>query len=331
MPIDRRQEPDPPRSTSCLPSSTLNRTCSAISGPRNSDDTHGGGIVYDLLNFSNSKKRTWDKFLNWKKRTRDKVEQLAISASGRKVAVLTLNQFWVFSTHRGSLVCTGQFREEVVFKYGQNDEAMMPQYPIPEKLRQVGLTSAAMNDEYLAIGVAGKVSAFILVFTLSGEHRGRWVFRHKINAAPVKSLQFSPDGAQLLALVRVPADGIHYEKLLVYRCMEFPRHNPAYSVPVSPQPFEIRWEAVPNRTSRNMVFSRNGILVAICTNVSGSRADIRVLSKFRDSQWVNCGVQPVQVFSPHDSRDGNGRGLTGISLYLSTKIDPNVVFKTMNV
>ena len=141
--------------------------------------------VYELLRFPNSKKRT-----------RDKVERLAISASGRKVAVLTLNQFWVFNSSPVKLVCTGKYSKKAVFKYGQNDGEMILQPSVPDKFSKVEFKCVAMNDEYLAIGL---VRGMILAFIINGDRAGRWVFKHETKSALVESLQFSPRRRTLFA------------------------------------------------------------------------------------------------------------------------------------
>ena len=166
----------------------------------------------------------------------------------------------------------------------------------------------------------------ILAFIINGDRAGRWVFRYEIESALIESLQFSQDGAELFSLVRLWADNKQYEKLLVYPWKNFARHHLELGLPVSLRPLEVHWKADTTRTSRNMTVSRKGMMVAICTNLSGSTADIRVLSK-RHSQWLNWGVQPVQVFRPNDSQDWHGKGLTGISLYLCTNLMANKSFQ----
>ena len=166
---------------------------------RNTDeDPNISKEFYELLRFPNSKKRT-----------REKVERLTISPSGKKVAVLTLNQFWVFNSSPVKLVCTGNFSKKAVFKYGQNDGEMTLQSPVPDKLSKVEFRRAAMNDEYLAIGL---VRGMILAFIINGDRAGRWVFKHETKNALVESLQFSRDG-ELFSLVRFWDDfGIHYKR-----------------------------------------------------------------------------------------------------------------------
>lgn len=260
--------------------------------------------LYDRLRFSDSK---------W--RTGHHAEHMAISPSGRKVAMLTLKQFWVFNVNPLSLACTGQFVKKNAFKYGKN-EVIVEQLPLPDKVSQVEFACAALNDEYLAVGVKGNILAFLV----HGDYRGRWVFRHEIKEEIVLSLQFSGDGSHILSLVGGSEDGKEYEKVLLYSYKDFPRHDLERAVPVSFEPFQIQWQTELTRRSKNATFSRNGLMVAIYTNFSGSNADIRLLARTENSNWVNLGVRSIQVFQRNDPMDRHGKGLTGISLYLSVKV-----------
>lgn len=125
-----------------------------------------------------------------KPRTKDGIEFTAISATGRTVAVVTKQRFWVFVTTQVSLACSGVFEKKKIYKYACGEEKPQNQHPLPDKFSVSSFSSIALSDEYLAIGTTEKV----MVFAITGEHSGRWVVCDDVPKSEIIKLAFSPDG-----------------------------------------------------------------------------------------------------------------------------------------
>lgn len=234
---------------------------------------------YELLKFPNSKGRTVHE-----------AELTAISASCGKVAVLTLNTFWVFNTNPLLLACAGHFQKKV-FKFAQKEGDLRPQLPAANEINVCEFSCVAVDDNYLAIGVSGRVMAFIV----TGNHAGVWVVNHEIKGALVEKLQFTRCAQLLLALVRTTEKQKKYEKILVYSTKDFPQTDLERAQVVTLEPLEIQWTADTTRTSKGMTISRDRTMVAIYTNFCESTAVIRLLTLADGLRWENWGFHSVQA------------------------------------
>ena len=246
---------------------------------------------------------------DFKPRTRDGIESTAISATGRTVAVVTKQRFWVFVTTQVSLVCSGLFERRKVYKYASGEEKPQNQHPIPDKFSVSSFSTIALSDEYLAIGTTEK----LMVFAVTGEHSGRWIVCDDIPKSEIIKLAFSPDGKQLVALV-VKDERDSYDSARIYSTDVFlPRERAPILQTGALGVSEIQWRDFVHKPS-GITFSQNGEMVAICTTHSRAKADIRILKK-EVATWRNWGTREVTVHLP-DHREWHGGGLTGISLYV---------------
>lgn len=244
---------------------------------------------------------------DFRQRTRDTIVSTAISATGRTVAVVTKQRFWVFVTTQVSLVCSGLFERKKVYKYASGEEKLQNQHPVPDKFSVSSFSTIALSDEYLAIGTTEK----LMVFAVTGEHSGRWTVCDDIPKSEVIKLAFSPDGKQLVALV-VKDERNSYDSARIYSTDVFlPRERAPILQTEALGVSEIQWQDVVHKPS-GIAFSQNGEMVAICTTHSSAKADIRILKR-EVSTWRNWGTREVTVHQP-DHREWHGGGLTGISL-----------------
>jgi hypothetical protein len=244
-----------------------------------------------------------------------RVQLTAISATGQNAVILTSKKFWVFHTNPASLACAAEFTGND-FKYGRKGNAPQSQHPPPDRLRGLEFSCVALNDSYLAIGVPGR----ILIFLLVGKESGRWVVHNKIHdsEATIERLKFSPDGKQLLAILRAYNVKTNKDEVgaYVYDTETFPKdHNdgPDRRSPETSEPKKLTWTWDLVHCASGAEFSRDGTMIAICTTHSQAHAEIRVLKKFNNT-WKLWGVKEVTVFSG-DHKNWHGKGLTGISLY----------------
>ena len=239
----------------------------------------------------------------------------AISTTGQKVVVLSKRKFWVFDTSPVSLICTGEFTKgRGVFRYGIKDNPLTMQQPIIN-FDVTGFSAVALSDVYLAIASPGRVTAFIV----EGEFGGRLVVSYQFASDPaalVEQLAFSPDGKQLLALLRADIDCKSHAIGLIFRTDTFPKENLDRSTPQCSSAQEIVFNTGQWNLYRptGVSFSSQGTMVAICTNRSGFRAGIQLLRK-TDIWHLWGGLVMIEVFQcDSDQRDWTGYGLTGISL-----------------
>jgi hypothetical protein len=268
------------------------------------------------LMFSHSTTHQLLKILGSKLKKREVIELTAISSTGRTIALLTSHKFFIFvssPTDQISLSCEGDFESKKQFKYAPRNSPLSTQTPKPDKFKMSEFSCVALTDTYLAIGVNGKV----LIFTLEGEHAGRWICSDEIDQAVLEKLQFSTDGQRLLAFMRVEM----YQKVRFYSTANF-AVSPVGTEKVvrASSSEEVEWEWDREHSPSDVTFSRNGLMVGICTtHCSNLTAEIRVL-KCIDSRWQVWGTRKVQVMAP----DRRGVGFTGISLYLPSEYNANV-------
>ena len=250
-----------------------------------------------------------------KKDVSTKVSLTAISSTGRKVAVLTDNRFWVFNTSPVSFICGGEFAKRTDFKYESLNRPMTSQHPTPDKFKVKDFFSVALNDSFLAIGVPGKV----MTFYLNGDHAGRWVFCDSMDhGTGVERLKFSPNGDQLLALLQYEKGQDIEITAKIYNTADFPTFQLDRRKPVpSINPIEVTWTCEHMHIPSDASFSKDGNIIAICTTRAGRHAQILLLKKF-NGVWKRWKFQTVEVFQTNDHRDWHGNGLTGISLSFPT-------------
>jgi hypothetical protein len=260
------------------------------------------------LMFSHSTTHQLVKLLGSKLKKREVIELTAISSTGRTVALLTSHKFFIFvssPTDQLSLSCEGEFESRKLFKYAPRNSSLSTQTPKPDKYKMSEFSCVAVTDSYLAIGVNGKV----LIFILEGEQAGRWVCCDEIEQAVLEKLQFSTDGQRLLAFMRVDM----YQKIRFYSTATFvvsPVGNEKVVMASCSEEVEWKWDR--EHSPSDVAFSRNGLMVGICTtHCSNLTAEIRVLKSI-DSRWQVWGTRKVQVMAS----DRRGVGFTGISLYV---------------
>ena len=257
---------------------------------------------------------------HFRPRTRDRIEFTAISATGRTVAVVTKQRFWVFVTTQLSLACSGVFERRKMYKYASGEKEPQNQRPAPDKFSVSSFSSIALSDDYLAIGTTEKV----MVFAVTGEHSGRWVVCDDIPKSEITKLVFSPDGKQLVALV-VKDERDSYDSARIYSTDLFlPRERAPILQTGELGVSEIQWRDFVHKPS-GIAFSQNGEMIAICTTHSRAKADIRILKK-EVATWRNWGTREVAVHVP-DHREWHGGGLTGISLYVCLHSNSDVSFR----
>ena len=249
-----------------------------------------------------------------KKDVNVEISLTAISATGHTVAVLTDKRFFVYTTTpEVAFVCGGEFFRQTDFQYDNRNRSLKSQHPTPDKFKVKDFSCVALSDSFLAIGVPGKVMAFYL----HGDHAGRWVFCDSMHSKVlVMRLKFSRDGKQLLSLLQYVENNIIGIKAKIYNTEEFPISQFDRRKPAPPtNPSEVTWNCddtvyMPSAAA----FSRDGNMIALCTNCSHAFAQIQLLKKFENG-WVNWVTETVRVFPTDDPRDWHGDGLTGISLY----------------
>jgi hypothetical protein len=123
---------------------------------------------------------------------------IAISPSGEHVALLTKRTYSVFKVTPPSLVCTGEFDRKGVYRYSNMAIARsQSQTTPPTMLNFSGFACAAGSDRHVVIGAGGK----IMLFAIDGNCAGRLVHYEDIKDSSICSINFSPDGMELLTLL----------------------------------------------------------------------------------------------------------------------------------
>lgn len=253
----------------------------------------------------------------------------AISSTGKKVAVLGPLEFSVFnipdsSTELISLCCSGYVDNGgKSFHYSLGPKEKPKQQLLP-KLKVSKFLCAALCDAYLAIGAPGR----LMVCKLEGEHAGRMVIDHmfKDSYARIEQLAFSPEGTELLAIVKSTSTRNSTKlEILAVSTTNFPQptlgeleRKPAVSLDnlnvSEPLLFGSDWDMY--TTPNGMSFSSEGTKVAIYTNWIAGKAGIQLLRK-TESKWKFWGpLHRVPVFREDDRHEWQGVGLTGISLHV---------------
>jgi hypothetical protein len=315
-------------SSGTLPASTITRKSSTITIDRRSTLDRRSS----LLNYANLTecKGPYELLRGTNAKAAKDVEFTAISPSGSTVAVLTKSKFWVFETSTVSVVCSATFDSKRVFNYGSQDRAPKGQHPTPDKFQVSSFSCVALSDEYLAIGTKEK----IMIFSVNGDHAGRWLACDDIRKAAITKLTFSSDGSQLVALVVVD-DKDTYEEARIYMTNGFwplsgeDRRRAVIRRQRELNPVEIKWPRDFVHSPSGIAFSREGTMIAICTTHSKARAEIRILKK-EVSTWRSWGIREVTVHIA-DHREWHGLALTGISLYFKVWELLMLVFKMMSV
>ena len=183
----------------------------------------------------------------------------------------------------------------------------------------------ALCDAYLAIGAPGR----LIICKLDGEHAGRMVIDHmfKDPYARIEQLAFSPDGTDLIAIMKSRSTGNSTKlETLAMSTTKFPQPtlevNSNANLTVSldnlnvggPLLFRSDWDE--HTIPIGMAFSGDGTKVAIYTNWTAAKAGIQLLRKI-ESKWEFWGkFHRVPVFREDDRYEWQGVGLTGISLYV---------------
>jgi hypothetical protein len=243
----------------------------------------------------------------------------AISPEADKVAVLSKNMFWVFNISSGiNLNCIGQFKVHAwarnpTYLYASEDSDPKTQLPIPDTSQIADFSCAALSSEYLAVGCPGNIMIYIVV----GTEQGRWVTSNtsaRDNFTLVERLVFSPDGRQLLALVKT-ASGF---KALIYSTDQFPKDSferlkNVKPIPVAASAIPLAGVGLLYRPS-GVAFGFEGTMVAICTSHIDSKGLIILLKKMADC-WRVWYLAGIAVCDSRDPTQALCEGFTGISLY----------------
>jgi hypothetical protein len=212
------------------------------------------------------------------------------------------------------MVCSATFDSKRVFKYGSQETAPTTQHPAPDKFQVSSFSCVALSDEYLAIGTKEK----IMIFSVNGDHAGRWLACDDIKKAAITKLTFSSNGSQLVALIVVD-DKDTFEEARIYMTNQFwplrgeDRRRAVIRRQRDLNPAEIKWPRDFVHSPSGIAFSREGTMIAICTTHSKARAEIRILKK-EVATWRSWGIREVTVHIA-DHREWHGLALTGISLY----------------
>lgn len=176
-------------------------------------------------------------------------------------------------------------------------------------------THIALSDEYLAIAATNNV----LVFGVSREQTGRWVFCDRIGHGMVRSLAFSRHGTKLVALYQLdkkreqPSEAARFYSTGEFqselgapgqvKCLPGVSHS------------EVTWQITPIYESRHVAFSWRGDMMAIATTHSADgKACIRMLGESATSrgEWSYWGEKFIRVNNPQRRRE---IGVTGLLLY----------------
>lgn len=223
------------------------------------------------------------------------IQLVALSASGRTVALLSQYSFWVFETRFGDPVCSRVSPKEKPKEkkktkgFGRRSKEPSTQY------YDRAFHCAALSDKLLAVGV----DDMIMVFSLEeGSNLEQPVFCDEFDHTNPERLKFSPNGEQLVGVLQDMGDD--RTQVLIYSTAPFS------------DPSEITWEDSPY-SPNDVAFSADGTMIAICFSPSGSTAEFRILRKFKED-WREFLVQEVELFGKNDKV---GLGFTGITLYVS--------------
>jgi hypothetical protein len=248
---------------------------------------------------------------------RDTIHFTALSANGQKIALLTQRMFRIFqfkiceTENTVHLVCTGHFANDGrEFRYSGNVTEMKSQVPLPAERYKVGeFSCAAVSNDYLAIGCAGRM----MLFTIEGEYAGRWVCDAVYEETTIfEKVKFSADGRTLVTLLRFGYDRTAKSKALIYSTENIQKDKLSRHIPNPPllesPVLEWTWGL---DTPTSVTFSGTGRTIAISTTSDAEgMAMIRLLKRV-GTEWRNLGFQPVPVFAANDKF---GDGLTGITL-----------------
>lgn len=254
------------------------------------------------------------------KKIPETVKLKVISATGHNVAVLSKKTFWVFETQPVSLVCVGDFTNgATAFQYALKDSNLQTQHPIPRDPMIPDFSCAALSDSYLAVGCQGRIMAFII----EGNQAGRWIvlddFEDK--EALVENVTFSPNGEELLALLKVKVGQSHHSKVIIYSTQTFPKERLERRYgqkPIKPDSIDVSLKDWHLYRPRGVTFASQGTMIAICTSYIKSRdglsAGIQLLKK-TNHVWDLWGKFHMVKLPYNNDTDWHGGGLTGIALY----------------
>jgi len=218
------------------------------------------------------------------------IQLVALSASGRRVVLLSQYSFWVFETRYGTLVNSRISPKEKKKPKGFNKRrSKEPPSQVPDR----AFHCAALSDKFLAVGV----DDMIMVFAVEEDsNTDRAIFSDEFECTNPERLKFSANGEQLAGVLR--DTGEDRTQVLIYSTADF-----------SDPPSEIIWEDSPY-SPNDIAFSMDGKMLAICSSPSGSRAEFRILRKFNED-WLQFLVQEEELFGKNDKV---GLGFTGITL-----------------
>lgn len=251
---------------------------------------------------------------------KDKVQQAqftAISPSGTCAAIVGKKEIRLFHiSSRPSLIASGSFNvKKNAYSFGKGQLHFELQHPLPPSdwMKISSFTNIALSDEHLAIGAAEKV----LIFGVSGEKAGRWLFCDQIQHGMVRGLAFSPDGSKVVALYSFNKKGEEpYEAARFYPTGELKNDagGPVKSRQHISHCQDVTWPMSPIYHPRCMAFSSNGDMVGIATSYSEGEALIRILGE-NGGGWSHWGERSIKVHDAERRHEMVGLGVTGLSLY----------------
>lgn len=254
-----------------------------------------------------------------------------VSMSAESFAVVTEREFmvhtWSHCLRKPVLRCVGRFELDGNFKSGPIWKRLRPQGRLlTEKRRARPFMSAAMNDDYLAITVAGTNKVLIFAIGDNDSWVGRCVFMlHQPGL--VKLVLFSSTEIAMLSEV---VDTKCVEEVWQFYSLEslpssqdrrrhglpMPvqpschlRYKATAPVPIAGSPFECPYDSIDAR------FSSDGHrVVTYSRHISGSMM-VTILARRQDREWEMRGRRPIVLHGLHPW-DKSCLGATGVSLYL---------------
>jgi hypothetical protein len=203
---------------------------------------------------------------------------------------------------------------------------------LTERRKSRSFMSAAMNDDYLAITVAGTNKLLIFAVGHNESWLGRCVFMLE-QPGLVKMVLFS---STELAVLFETVDAKCVEEVWQFYSLEslpsseyqrqhdlplqvrpscHQRYKATSPVPIAGAPYESLYDSIDAR------FSSDGHkLVAYSRHISGSIM-VTILARRRDREWELRGPRPIVLHGLHPW-DKSCLGATGVSLYLPLLIYP---------
>ena len=251
--------------------------------------------------------------------------------SAESFAIVTEREFmvhaWSHYLRRPVLKCVGRFELDGNFKSGPNWKRLRPQGRLlTERRKPRPFMSAAMNDDYLAITVAGTNK--LLIFTIGDNDSwlGRCIFTLD-QYGLVKMVLFSStelavlseildgncveEGWQFYSLESLPSSEYRRRHDLPLQVQPSSRvtYKATSPVPVAGAPFECPYDSIDARFS-----SDAHKLVTYSRHIGGSMI-VTILARQQNREWEVWGRRPIVLHGLHPW-DKSCLGATGVSLYL---------------